>query len=152
MAIMTRVLDPEPVQSLDAYVAAGGGRGLGAARKLGPEASIEEITASGLRGRGGAGFPTGRKWATVAANEPASPRPSVVVNASEGEPGSFKDRTLLRRNPYRIVEGAIIAAEAVDAERVVFALKATFGPEVKRLYNALTETAKGGWTDIPTVV
>src|ERR1051325_11083620 len=107
MAILTRVLDPEPVPTLEAYTAAGGGKGLEAARKLGPAATIEEVTASGLRGRGGAGFPTGRKWAAVAANESAAAQPTIAVNASEGEPGSFKDRTLLRRNPYRIIEGAV---------------------------------------------
>ena len=147
MATITRVLDPEPVLNLEAYRAAGGEKGLLAARKLGPAATIDEITASGLRGRGGAGFPTGRKWATVAANEPARLRPSVVVNASEGEPGSFKDRMLLRRNPFRIIEGAIIAAEAVDAERVVFALKATFQTELERLRTALAEVEHAGWTD-----
>ena len=147
MATITRVLDPEPVRNLEAYRAAGGGRGLQAARKLGPAATIEEIEASGLRGRGGAGFPTGRKWATVAANDPPHLRPSVVVNASEGEPGSFKDRMLLRRNPYRIIEGAIIAAEAIDAERIVFALKASFGTELERLRTALAEVEHAGWTD-----
>jgi NADH:ubiquinone oxidoreductase subunit F (NADH-binding) len=152
MATFTRVLDPEPVPSLDAYTGAGGGKGLEAARKLGPSATIEEIEASGLRGRGGAGFPTGRKWAAVAANRAPNLRPSVVVNASEGEPGSFKDRMLVRRNPYRIIEGAIIAAEAVDAERVVFALKATFRPELERLRSALAEVQKAGWTDLSLLV
>ena len=147
MATITRVLDPEPVRDLEAYRAAGGGEGLQAARKLGPAATIEEIQASGLRGRGGAGFPTGRKWATVASNEPQRMRPTVVVNASEGEPGSFKDRMLLRRNPYRIIEGAIIAAEAVDAERIVFALKASFRVELERLRTALTEVEQAGWTN-----
>ena len=152
MATITRVLDPEPVRNLDAYRAAGGGRGLEAARKLGPAATIEEITASGLRGRGGAGFPTGRKWATVAENDPPRLHPSVVVNASEGEPGSFKDRMLMRRNPYRVIEGAIVAAEAVDAEQIVFALKASFRPEIERLRTALAEVEHAGWTDRAVVV
>ena len=152
MAIIRRVLDPEPVRNLEAYLAAGGGRGLEAARKLGPEATIEEVLASGLRGRGGAGFPTGQKWATVAANDSPSHRPSVVVNASEGEPGSFKDRMLLRRNPYRIIEGAVIAAEAVDAERIVFALKASFSKELERLRTALADVEHAGWTDRDLVV
>ncbi|HEV7862141.1 MAG TPA: NADH-ubiquinone oxidoreductase-F iron-sulfur binding region domain-containing protein [Acidimicrobiia bacterium] len=154
MATITRVLDPGPVPDFDAYVAGGGGggQGLEAARKLGPSATIEEIEASGLRGRGGAGFPTGRKWAAVANNRAPGLRPSVVVNASEGEPGSFKDRTLLRRNPYRIIEGAIIAAEAVDAERIVFALKASFGPELERLKAAINEVTQAGWTDVTLLV
>jgi NADH-quinone oxidoreductase subunit F len=151
MATIQRVLDPEPVENLEAYVRAGGGKGLEAARKLGAAATVEEITASGLRGRGGAGFPTGRKWA-VAANRSAAAPPSIVVNASEGEPGSFKDRTLLRRNPFRIIEGAVIAAETLDAERIVFALKASFRPEIDRLDRALREVAAAGWTDRPTLV
>src|ERR1051325_3156641 len=152
MATITRVLDPEPVPDLEAYRRAGGGRGLEAARKLGPPATIEEIQASGLRGRGGAGFPTGRKWATVVGNDPPRLRPSVVVNASEGEPGSFKDRMLLRRNPYRIIEGALIAAEAIDAERIVFALKASCETEIDRLDRALQEVARAGWTERPTLI
>ena len=149
---MQRVLDPEPVESLEAYVGAGGGKGLEAARKLGPAATVEEVTASGLRGRGGAGFPTGRKWAAVAGNESPAARPSVVVNASEGEPGSFKDRALLRRNPYRIVEGAVIAAETLDAQRIVFALKASFRTEIDRLDRVLQEVAAAGWTELPTLI
>ncbi|MCA1842715.1 MAG: hypothetical protein LC792_05895, partial [Actinobacteria bacterium] len=141
------MLDEQDIRTFEAYRAAGGGRGLDAARKLGPVGTIEEIEASGLRGRGGAGFPTGRKWATVAANDPPKLRPSVVVNASEGEPGSFKDRTLLRRNPYRIIEGALIAAEAIDAERIVFALKASFEEELGRLRTALADIEHAGWTD-----
>ena len=148
MAKITRVLDPEPVRSLDDYRSAGGGRGLEAGRKLGPAATIDEIEASGLRGRGGAGFPTARKWAAVASNRAPGLRPSVVVNASEGEPGSFKDRMLMRRNPYRIIEGAVIAAEAVDAERVVFALKASFTQELERLRTALAEVEHAGWTEL----
>jgi NADH:ubiquinone oxidoreductase subunit F (NADH-binding) len=148
MATITRVLDPEPVRNLEAYRSAGGGRGLEAARKLGPAGTIGEIEASGLRGRGGAGFPTARKWAAVAENLAPGLRPSVVVNASEGEPGSFKDRTLMRRNPYRIVEGAIIAAETVDAERIVFALKASFHKEIERLRAALAEVEAAGWTEL----
>ena len=148
MAKITRVLDPEPVRSLDAYRSAGGGRGLEASRKLGPAATIDEIEASGLRGRGGAGFPTALKWKAVASNRAPGLRPSVVVNASEGEPGSFKDRMLMRRNPYRIIEGAVIAAEAVDAERVVFALKASFTPELERLRTALGEVEHAGWTEL----
>jgi NADH-quinone oxidoreductase subunit F len=148
MAMITRVLDKEPVRNLEAYLSAGGGRGLEAARKLGPAGTVEEIEASGLRGRGGAGFPTARKWAAVAENRGQGLRPSVVVNASEGEPGSFKDRMLMRRNPYRIIEGAIIAAEAVDAERVVFALKASFGRELERLRTALAEVEHAGWTEL----
>ena len=72
MAVINRVLDPEPIDTLDAYVAIGGGAGLEAARRLEGIGIIEEVTASGLRGRGGGGFPTGTKWASIAA-APAHP-------------------------------------------------------------------------------
>src|SRR5262245_5169018 len=108
-----RVLDPRPVTSLQAYVDGGGGEGLTAARRLGPTAVIDDVEAAGLRGRGGGGFPTGRKWRTVGSNRSPLLPATVVVNAAEGEPGSFKDREILRRNPYRVLEGALIAAHAI---------------------------------------
>ena len=81
-------------------------------------ALIDEVEAAGLRGRGGAGFPTGVKWRTVRGQPLATSSPTtVVVNAAEGEPGTFKDRTLLRINPYEVIEGALIAARAVGADR-----------------------------------
>jgi NADH:ubiquinone oxidoreductase subunit F (NADH-binding) len=141
-----RVLDPEAAVSLDAYLDGGGGRGLDAAARLGATATIEELTASGLRGRGGAGFPTGRKWAAVVANATDAPA-TVVVNAAEGEPGSFKDRALLRRNPYRVLEGALVAARCVGARSVVFALKATFTAELARVQGAIAEARGRGWCD-----
>jgi NADH:ubiquinone oxidoreductase subunit F (NADH-binding) len=139
-----RVLDAEPCPDLDAYVAAGGGEGLETARNLAPPDIIDLVAASGLRGRGGAGFPTGTKWETVALYESDEPA-TVVVNAAEGEPGSFKDRAILRANPYRVLEGALIAARAVDAPRVVVAAKASFRPELDRLRSAIAEIGAAGW-------
>jgi NADH:ubiquinone oxidoreductase subunit F (NADH-binding) len=147
MGIVTRVLPTEPLSSLTDYLAAGGGRGLDTARKLGPAAVIDEVKASGLRGRGGAGFPTGVKWQTVADFASATVPATVVVNGAEGEPGTFKDRTLMRRGPYAVIEGALIAALAVGADRVVIAIKAAFAEERARLEFALRELADNGWTD-----
>ncbi|HEX7097254.1 MAG TPA: NADH-quinone oxidoreductase subunit F, partial [Acidimicrobiales bacterium] len=113
MAATSVVLPSEPIETLDAYLASGGGVGLRTAREFGPAAIIEELTASGLRGRGGAGFPTGRKWASV--RDAGGGTRYVVVNGAEGEPATFKDRTLMRRDPYRVIEGAAIAALAVGA-------------------------------------
>ena len=109
MGQLNRVLDADVVPDLAAYEAAGGGEALRAARASEPVAVIEVVEASGLRGRGGAGFPTGTKWRTVAGMGGAEPA-TVAVNAAEGEPGTLKDRTLLRRNPFKVLEGALIAA------------------------------------------
>jgi NADH:ubiquinone oxidoreductase subunit F (NADH-binding) len=139
-----RVLDPEPCPDLDAYVAAGGGTGLETARNLAPPDIIDLVATSGLRGRGGAGFPTGTKWETVALYESDEPA-TVVVNAAEGEPGSFKDRAIVRANPFRVVEGALIAARAIDAPRVVIAAKSSFRTEIGRLRAAIAEITAAGW-------
>src|SRR4051794_20490798 len=110
--VTTFLLPPEPISSLDGWLATdSGGLRIEAAQRLGPTAIAEAITKSGLRGRGGGGFPTGRKWAGIAGQ--TGTRRYVVVNGAEGEPGTFKDRALLRANPYQVVEGMIVAAYAV---------------------------------------
>lgn len=147
MALAHRVLFPKSILSLDEYLLRGGGKGIIAAQEMEPAAIIEAVLASGLRGRGGAGFPTGRKWQTVAENRAASAPTTVVVNAAEGEPGTLKDRTILRRNPYLVVEGALIAARAVGADLVIFATKQSFGGEVERLQSAAFEAEAMGWTE-----
>ncbi len=149
MTFSPRVLPSRPVDSIADYEAAGGGRGLDAAVRLGPSGVIDELAASGLRGRGGAGFPTGRKWATVASSESPVELTTVVVNAAEGEPGSFKDRAIVRADPYRVLEGALIAAFTVDADEVIVAVKETFSHEVERLRRAIEEIHGADWaTDI----
>jgi NADH-quinone oxidoreductase subunit F len=135
----TILLSDGPVSSIDAYVEGGGGKGLAAARERAPEEVIEEVRRSGLRGRGGAGFPTGMKWRTV--REDPCPTKYVVCNAAEGEPGTFKDRWLLRTNPYQVIEGLGIAAHAVGAERAFIGIKAGFEQEVKRLGEAMEDMA-----------
>ncbi len=149
--LVHRVLDELPLATLDAYRRVGGGRGLDAARRLGPGATIDEIAASGVRGRGGGGFPTGTKWRTVAANRAETEPTTVVVNAAEGEPGSFKDRELLLRNPYRTLEGALIAALAVGADRVIVGMKRSFSDVAIRVRTAIAELEAAGWTDGATI-
>jgi len=119
------------------YEAAGGGRGLQTALAAWPVAVIQEVARSGLRGRGGAGFPTGEKWQAIRAVG-SGPR-FVVCNAAEGEPATFKDRLLLRTNPYQVLEGLAIAAYAVGAERAYVGVKEVFASETHALRRALGE-------------
>jgi NADH:ubiquinone oxidoreductase subunit F (NADH-binding) len=129
-----------PVESLDGYIARGGGDGLRKSLALGPAGTLEGITRSGLRGRGGAGFSTGVKWTTVARDQ--CPTKYVVCNAAEGEPGTFKDRYLLRRNPYQLLEGLTIAAHAIGARRAFVCLKKSFSTEITAVRRALAEMAE----------
>ena len=140
---MGHLLPEQPINSLDEYIKVGpGGVGIERAVKIGRDATIEAVTQSGLRGRGGAGFPTGRKWAGVR-DQPGTHR-YVVANGAEGEPGTFKDRMLLRMNPYQFIEGTIIAAYAVDAIEVYIGLKAKFEREADRLIDAIAEMQQAG--------
>jgi NADH:ubiquinone oxidoreductase subunit F (NADH-binding) len=139
MTLVNRILPSHPIASLDDYVAAGGGRALDAARRVAPESLVAEVEASGLRGRGGAGFPTGTKWRTIAANRSPDLPTTVVVNAAEGEPGTYKDRTILRADPYSVIEGALVAAIAVGATDVVVALKEGEPVEHDRVASAVAE-------------
>src|SRR4051794_23326376 len=152
MSVLTwRTLDRHVVPSLAAYTDLGGGAALAAARQIEPGAVIDEVAASGLRGRGGAGFPTGVKWRTVVEETVEGPRPTVAVNAAEGEIGTFKDRALIRRNPYKVLEGALIAAHAVGASEVLVGLTDTFDREFARLTRAVRELSDAGWIDGTTI-
>src|SRR5262249_22799460 len=123
------VLPAAPVTSIDEYVAAGGGRALQLAREKGGAWVLEQLAASALRGRGGAGFPTARKWESVANAGPELGDHYAVANGAEGEPGTFKDRPIIRANPYQVVEGLAIAATVVGAREAFVAVKASFAPE-----------------------
>jgi len=146
-----RVLDADPVPDLAAYESAGGGAGLRVAVDGGSDAVLAVVEAAGLRGRGGAGFPTATKWRSVLEYRTPDLAPTVVVNAAEGEPGSYKDRAIIRANPYRVLEGALIAALTIGADEVVVATKARFSTEVARLRSAAAELAAAGWASGVTV-
>lgn len=137
------LLPAEPIESVDAYLAAGGGAGLAAARTLGPDGTLDEVLAAGLRGRGGAGFPAGTKWRSVRMAAGTGPR-YVVANGAEGEPATFKDRVLLRRDPYRVLEGAAIAALAIGATEIYAATKRTYAREAAALRRAALELGDAG--------
>ncbi|HWH34890.1 MAG TPA: NADH-ubiquinone oxidoreductase-F iron-sulfur binding region domain-containing protein, partial [Acidimicrobiales bacterium] len=145
MRPVRRVLSKDRIDNLDDYLARRGGEGLAAARQVESDTLIETLTASGLRGRGGAGFPTGIKWRTMVENRSFQVGTTVVVNSAEGEPGTFKDRSILRQNPYHVLEGALIAAVAVGADRVIFGMKRSFTTEVARVRQAMQEAETSGW-------
>jgi NADH-quinone oxidoreductase subunit F len=106
-----------------------------------PEQVIEEVKASGLRGRGGAGFPTGIKWSFV----PKDVFPKyVVVNADESEPGTFKDREIIEGNPHQLIEGALLAAYAIQAERVYIYVRGEYRAMARRLEAAIAEAYAAG--------
>lgn len=130
------------VTSLASYTAAEGGAGLARAAEIGPAGVIDEVRASGLRGRGGAGFPTGIKWA--GAETSGADRVFLVCNAAEGEPGTYKDRWLIRHDPYQLLEGIAIAAGAIGAERAFIGIKRSFVDEIAILERAAAEMAEAG--------
>ena len=137
------LLPTEPIGSLDAYLATDtGGSGLRRAHELGPTGTIDVVARSGLRGRGGGGFPTGQKWAGVATQ--TGSRRYLVCNGAEGEPGTFKDRALLRANPYQFVEGVAIAAFAIGAAEAFICLKASFRREIEAVTRAVQELQTSG--------
>jgi NADH-quinone oxidoreductase subunit F len=140
---MERVSDS--IASIEEYRAMGGMRGLERALSMTPGAVIDEVDASGLRGRGGAGFPTGSKWRSIR-NDGAGTR-FVVANGAEGEPATFKDRWLMRRNPYAIVEGLAIASYAVGAAKSYVGVKQSFERETAALGRAIEEVRAGGLVD-----
>ena len=119
---ITLPADLQPIPSLEEYRSRGGLSGLNKARSMPPREVIAEVKKSGLRGRGGAGFPTAIKWEGLISDP--SPTRYTVCNGSEGEPGTFKDRYLIRRNPYQLLEGILIAAYAVCAKQAFLGLKA----------------------------
>jgi formate dehydrogenase iron-sulfur subunit len=115
------IVDP---LSLAEYRAHGGGKGLERALSLGAAATVSEVEVSGLRGRGGAGFPTGRKWRTVA--EAKAKQKYVVCNADEGDSGTFADRMIMEGDPFVLIEGMAIAAFAVGADRGYIYLRSEY--------------------------
>jgi len=134
-------VDPE---SLDDYLARGGYEAL--AKVLSEMTSTEvreQITRSGLRGRGGAGYPTGLKWTTVA--KAAGTQKYVICNADEGDPGAFMDRSVLESDPFRILEGMAIAAFAVHATEGYIYCRAEYPLAVTRLRTAIRQAQRAGY-------
>jgi NADH-quinone oxidoreductase subunit F len=110
---------------------------------LSPEQIIKTAEVSGLRGRGGAGFPTGQKWRLV--RQQAEPTKYVICNGDEGDPGAFMDRMILESFPYRVIEGLAIAAVAVGAHEAIFYVRHEYPAALRRLRAALTKCERRGW-------
>jgi NADH-quinone oxidoreductase subunit F len=132
-------VDEHDLTTLAGYRAAGGYKALAKARKLAPQAVIDELIASELRGRGGAFFPTGRKWSFVPKPD-QNPNPHyLVVNADESEPGSFKDNEILSRVPHRFIEGCLITAHAIESKSVFVYIRGEYLDPYEILVAALEE-------------
>ena len=141
--LSTRFKDPEETW-LEAYIA---DDGYLAARKaltsMTPAQVIEEVTRAKLRGLGGAGFPAGRKWSFVP-KETTKPK-YLVVNADEGEPGTFKDRYIMERDPHALLEGMIISAYAIGSHKAYVYIRGEYFRSAKRLQRAIEEACSHGW-------
>ncbi len=134
------VIEPERIES---YIAADGYQGLEKAlREMTPQQVIDEIIHSGLRGRGGAGYPTGIKWATVAKNR--GDRKFVVCNADEGDPGAFMNRSVLESDPHKVLEGMAIAGYAVGAQQGYIYIRGEYPLAIDRLKTALKQANRLG--------
>ena len=142
--ILFKYIDFPEQYRIDTYIKNGGYRGLPKAlEELSPVQIIETVKKSGLRGRGGAGFPTGLKWGFVPKD---SQKPKFLLcNADEGEPGTFKDRSLIENNPHQLIEGMIIASYAIGAHKAFIYIRGEFAFGAKRLSEAIGECYKNGY-------
>ena len=138
--VVTSRFEHDDSHELSRFLATGGYAGLRRALGLTPEQVTEEIDASGLLGRGGAGFPTGRKWSMLRPN----PVRYLVVNGDESEPATFKDHALVIKDPHQLIEGAMIAAYAVGAARVFLYIRGEFALGLERVQQALNEAYRHG--------
>jgi len=134
------VIDPT---NIDHYLARGGYQGMTRAFAMGPDQVIEEMKASGLRGRGGAGFPTGVKWG-FARNSVADQK-YVICNADEGDPGAFMDRSVLEGDPHAVLEGLLIAGYAIGASIGYVYCRAEYPLAIERLQTAITQMRELGF-------
>ncbi len=135
------VIDPE---KLEDYVAVDGYQGLlNALTEMTPNEVLAEVTKSGLRGRGGGGYPTGLKWSTVAKADGGGQK-YVICNADEGDPGAFMDRSVLESDPHRVLEGMAIAGYAVGADRGFIYVRAEYPLAIQRLRVAIRQAERAG--------
>jgi len=130
-------------EDINEYISHGGYEGAkNAITNMKPETVCEEILHSGLRGRGGGGFPTGKKWQLTLVHK--NPKKYVICNADEGDPGAFMDRSVMEGNPHSIIEGMMIAARAIEANEGVIYCRAEYPLAVKRMRKAIEDARKLG--------
>ncbi len=140
--VLSQYFGDAEARTFDGWVKRGGYQALKKALAMTPDAIIEELKASGLRGRGGAGFPTGLKWSFMPKND-GKPH-YLVCNADESEPGTFKDREIMRWTPHQLIEGCAIGAYAIGAERCYIYIRGEFTEPWKVMTAAVEEAyAKG---------
>ena len=132
-------INPERIED---YIAFDGYMGLAKALEMSPEEIIRQVKVSGLRGRGGAGFPTGTKW-QVCREQPRTPK-YLICNADEGDPGAFMDRSVLEADPHAIVEGMIIGAKAIGAEQGFIYVRTEYPLAVQRIKKAIKQAEENG--------
>jgi NADH-quinone oxidoreductase subunit F len=141
--VLTRRFGMKDSASIDTYLATEGYQAFLKAARMNPEEIIEEMKVSNLRGRGGAGFPTGMKWSFVPRT---SPKPKyIVVNADEGEPGTCKDRVLIENDPHQLIEGVLIAGLAVDSHAGYVYIRGEYRYLIEIMEKAIAEAYACGW-------
>jgi len=129
-------------KGIDGYKKNGGYKELEKALKMQPQAIIDEVKASGLRGRGGAGFSTGMKWGFLPKNN--EPR-YLLCNADEGEPGTFKDRMMMEKAPHQLIEGMIISGFAINSKKSYIYVRGEYDDSINALTTAIQEAYKAGY-------
>lgn len=142
VSILTKNFKNIDVNTIDDYLAAGGYESLRRVLSLSPAEVIDTVKASGLKGRGGAAFPTGRKWEEAAKVKEDS---YILCNADEGEPGTFKDRYFLEYDPYRIIEGMTIAAYTVGGKEGYIYIREEYGKQKEILIKAIANAKNAGF-------
>lgn len=129
-------------ENIDHYIANGGFQGLERALRMGPQEVVNEVKNSGLRGRGGAGFPTGVKWQFC--HDAPGDIKYIICNADEGDPGAFMDRSLLEGDPFSVLEGLVIGAYAIGAKNAYIYIRAEYPLAIRRLRNAIQQMERYG--------
>jgi NADH-quinone oxidoreductase subunit F len=143
MRVVTRDIDVPGIDTLSIYEQHGGYQALRKALTMEPAAVLEEVKASGLRGRGGAGFPTGMKWSFLAKG---SPKPTYLCcNSDESEPGTFKDRMLMEKLPHRLVEGVLISAYATGTKQAFIYIRGELLYAAQQVSRAVAEAYAAGY-------